>query len=74
MTFPKKLQKFDKPLELHVKGYNWPKTFPKKKKKTNPKLPKDLKQNVNWNQTLLNEVDLHVSKIEVISFFSLDRV
>jgi hypothetical protein len=25
-----------------------------------PKLPKDLKQNVNWNQTLLNEVDLTV--------------
>ncbi len=26
----KKLQKFDKPLELHVKGFNWSITFPKK--------------------------------------------
>jgi hypothetical protein len=26
---PKKLQKFDKPLELHVKGSNWSMTFPK---------------------------------------------
>ncbi len=25
-----------------------------------PKLPKDLKQNVNWNESLLNEVDLTV--------------
>ncbi len=25
-----------------------------------PKLPKDLKQNVNWNQTLLKKVDLTV--------------
>jgi hypothetical protein len=24
------------------------------------KIPEDLKQNVNWNQTLLNEVDLTV--------------
>ncbi len=31
--------------------------FPKK----NPKLPKDLKQNVNWIQALLNEVDLTVT-------------
>jgi hypothetical protein len=27
---PKKLQKFIKPLELHLKGFNWPMTFPKK--------------------------------------------
>jgi hypothetical protein len=56
MTFRKKVQNFDKPLGLHVKGYNWSMTFPKKI----PKLPKDLKQNLNWNQTLQNEVDLTV--------------
>jgi hypothetical protein len=27
---PKKLAKFDKPLELHVKGFNWSMTFPEK--------------------------------------------
>ncbi len=37
---PKKnLKKFDKPLELHVKGFKWSMIFPKK----NPKPPKDLK-------------------------------
>jgi hypothetical protein len=56
MTFPKKLQKFDKPLELRVKGFDWSRNLSQKI----PKLPKDLKQNVNWNQTLLNEVDLNV--------------
>jgi hypothetical protein len=45
-------------------------TFPKKILK----LPKDLKQNANENQTLLNEVDVTVSEFEVISFFSLNRV
>ncbi len=24
------IQKFDKPLELHVQGFNWSMTFPKK--------------------------------------------
>jgi hypothetical protein len=38
---------------LHVEWFNWPMTF--------PKLPKDIKLNVNWNQTLLNEVDLNVT-------------
>ncbi len=51
----KKLQKFARPLALPVKVFNceWP--FPKISK-----LPKDLKQNVNWNQTLLNEVEFFV--------------
>jgi hypothetical protein len=30
IDLPKKLQKFDKPLELHVKGFHWSMTFPKK--------------------------------------------
>ncbi len=30
MTFQKKIQKFDKPLELQVSGFNWSMTFPKK--------------------------------------------
>ncbi len=29
---PKKMQKFYKPLELHVKGFNWSMTFPKNSK------------------------------------------
>jgi hypothetical protein len=53
---PKKMQKFDKPLELHVKGSNWSMTFPKKFQN----FLKTKKQNVNWNQTFLNEVDLTV--------------
>jgi hypothetical protein len=57
MTFQqKKLQKFDKPLELHVKGFICSMNFPK----IIPELHKDLEQNVNWNQTLLNELDLTV--------------
>ncbi len=42
------------PIDLHVKWFNWSMTFPKKI----AKLPKDLKQNVNWNQTLRNEGDI----------------
>jgi hypothetical protein len=53
----KKLQKFVKPLELQVKGFNWSMTFPKKI----PKLPIDLKQNVNWNQTLQNEREVKLT-------------
>jgi predicted transcriptional regulator len=44
MTFPKKLQKFLKPLDLHAKEFNRSMTFPKQK---NSKLSKNLKQNVN---------------------------
>jgi hypothetical protein len=29
---PKKIQKFDKPLELHVKGFNWSMAVPKNSK------------------------------------------
>jgi hypothetical protein len=32
---PKKLQKFDKPLKLHVKRFTWPMTFPKKIQRPN---------------------------------------
>ncbi len=58
INVPKILQKFAKPLDIlvHVNGFNRSMTFPKKILK----LPKELKQNVNWNQTLLNEVDLSV--------------
>jgi hypothetical protein len=56
MTFPKILKKFDKPLELHSNGVYLVNNLSQKI----PKLPKDQKQNVNWNQTLLNEVDLKV--------------
>jgi hypothetical protein len=35
-----------------------------------PKLPEDLKQNVNWNQTLLNEVKVRL--MPSISFLSMD--
>ncbi len=35
-----------------------------------PKLPKDLKQNVNWNQTLLNEEEVKLTPS--ISFLSIE--
>jgi hypothetical protein len=41
-------------------------TFPK----NIPKLPRDLKQNVNWNQTLLNEGEVKLTSC--ISFLSIE--
>jgi hypothetical protein len=54
---PKKIAKICQALKLTCKGVQFVNDLSQKK---NPKLPKDLKQNVNWNQTLLNEVDLTV--------------
>jgi hypothetical protein len=47
MTLPKKLQNFVKPLDLHVKGFDWSMTSSKKFQN----FLKDLKQNVNWNHS-----------------------
>ncbi len=68
MTFPKKLQKkkIVKPFDLHVMGCTWSMTFPKKI----PRLPEDLKQNVNWNQTLLNEGEVKLTPS--ITFLSIE--
>ncbi len=63
----KQIKKIVKPLDLHVKGLigQWP--F-----KKNPKLPKDLKQNVNWNQTLLNEGEVKLTPS--MSFLSIEVI
>jgi hypothetical protein len=39
-------------IDLHAIGCNWLMIFPKKS------LMKDSKQNINWNQTLLNEMEI----------------
>jgi hypothetical protein len=51
MTFPKKIAKIRQALRLTFKGVPLVNDLSRKI----PKLPKDLKQNVNRNQTLLNE-------------------
>ncbi len=56
MTFPKKIAKIWRALRITSKGVWLVKDVSQKI----PNLPEDLKQNVNWNQTLLNEVDLNV--------------
>jgi hypothetical protein len=55
-TFPKYNKKFFKPLNLHIKGIKWSMTFPK----MIPKIPQDIKQDMNSNLTFLKKVNLIV--------------